>query len=81
MKPPLLDYSSKKVKFKLDNFTDVTMKSYIQDMEERYLINPRKLNKLCQRIVFSSLHGPATDYLKKLFANFGLPSIFSTECQ
>jgi hypothetical protein len=44
---PLFDYSSKKVRFKPDNFTDMTMKSYIQDMEERFLLNQRKVNKTC----------------------------------
>ena len=77
---PVFDYSSKKVKFKYDNFGDVVMRSYIQEMEEAFLFNTRKLNKICQRIIFSSLHGPATDYLKKLFANFGFSNLISTEC-
>jgi len=47
---PLFDYSAKKVRFKPDNFTNMTMKSYIQDMEERHLLNQRKINKNCQRI-------------------------------
>ena len=33
------DYSSKKVRFKPDNFTDDSMKSYIADMEQRHLLN------------------------------------------
>jgi hypothetical protein len=52
---PLYDYCAKKVKFKPDNFTDVTLKSYIQELEEKYLINQRKLNKLSPPIVISSL--------------------------
>eukprot|EP00347_Sterkiella_histriomuscorum_P010251 403377011 len=71
---PLFDYTAKKVKFKPDNFTDVTMKSYIQELEEQYLYNQRKTNKICEKIVFSSLHGPAYDYMKKILANFGFPS-------
>lgn len=43
----LYDYCSKKVRFKPDNFTDVTMRTYIQDLEDKYLINQRKLNKSC----------------------------------
>jgi phosphomannomutase len=38
---PLFDYSSKKVRFKPDNYTDATMKSYIKDMEEKYLLSSR----------------------------------------
>lgn len=70
---PLFDYTAKKVKFKPDNFTDVTMKSYIQKLEEKYLYNQRKTNKVCEKIIFSSLHGPTYDYLKKILANFGFP--------
>jgi phosphomannomutase len=76
---PLFDYSCKKVKFKADNFTDVSMKTYIQDLEDKFLINHKNVNKLCPRIVITSLHGPASDYLKKLFANFGFPNLSTTE--
>lgn len=41
---PLYDYCGKKVKFKPDNFTDVTIKQYIQELEEKHLVNNRKLN-------------------------------------
>lgn len=50
-------------------------------MEDSYLINERKLNKLSPRIVLSSLHGPAADYFKKLFANFGFSNLTATESQ
>ena len=50
-------------------------------MEDCYLINERKLNKLCPRIVLSSLHGPATDYFRKLFVNFAFPYLTVTEMQ
>jgi phosphomannomutase len=43
-------------------------------MEERFLLNQRKVNKSCQRFVFTSLYGPAFDFMKKLFANFGFPN-------
>ena len=36
---PFFDYSSKKIKFKPDNFSDMALKSYISDMEERFLLN------------------------------------------
>lgn len=78
---PLYDYSSKKVKFKPDNFTDEAMKSYIQSLEDLFLLNQRKLNKVCQKIVATSLHGPAIDYMRKIFANFGFPSILVPESQ
>ncbi len=78
---PLYDYCAKKVKFKPDNFTDVTLKSYIQDVEEKYLINQRKLNKSCHPMIVSSLQGAASDYMKKMFANFGFPSLFVPELQ
>jgi phosphomannomutase len=71
---PFFDYSSKKIKFKADNFSDMALKSYISDMEERFLLNQRKVNKSCQRFVFTSLFGPAFDFMKKLFANFGFPN-------
>jgi phosphomannomutase len=76
---PVYDYCSKKVKFKPDNFTDAAIKSCIQELEERFLINHRKTNKLCPKITYSSLHGPASDYLKKVFANFGFPSLIVPE--
>jgi len=74
---PLFDYSSKKVRFKPDNFTDVTIKSYIQDLEERFLINQRKVNKLCPKLLVTSMHGPASDYITKVFANFGFSNLSS----
>ncbi|CDW72796.1 glucose-bisphosphate synthase [Stylonychia lemnae] len=76
---PLFDYTAKKVKFKPDNFTDVTMKSYIQVIEEKFLFNQRKINKLSDKIVFSSLHGPAYEFMRKIFANFGFPSLIIPE--
>jgi phosphomannomutase len=36
---PLYDYTGKKVKFKPDNFTDASLKSYIQFLEEKFLFN------------------------------------------
>lgn len=78
---PLYDYTSKKLKFKPDNFTDVTIKSYIQDLEEKFLYNQRKTNKECQRLIFSSLHGPANEYMRKILANFGFPGFIVPEVQ
>lgn len=31
--------------------------------------------------MLTSLHGPASDYMKKLFANFGFPNLSTTETQ
>lgn len=78
---PLFDYSSKKIKFKPDNYTDVTIKSYIQDLEERFLINTRKVNKQCPRLLLTSMNSPALDYMTKVFANFGFSNLSSGEVQ
>ena len=59
------------MRFKPDNFSDVTMKSYIQELEDKFLFNQRRLNKEYSSLVFTSLQGPAYDYIKKVFANFG----------
>ena len=43
------------------------------------MFNQRKINKLSEKMAFSSLHGPAFEFMRKIFANFGFPSPFIPE--
>lgn len=51
------DYFNKVVTYKYDNFTESTIKDYIDSLITKYSFNPRDLNKKCPVITYTAMHG------------------------
>jgi hypothetical protein len=72
------DFSAQKLKFVPSNFTDATIRKYINSLETSFLID-KKQNANCPKcfIAFSCFQGPVSFFMKKVMANFDFKSPFN----
>jgi phosphoglucomutase len=75
------DYTTKKIKYKADNFTKSTIDSYINLIEKTYFINSRDLNKECPVITYTAMHGVGYPFIVKVLATLGFPPLNSVKEQ
>jgi hypothetical protein len=72
----LYDFSAQKLKFSPNNFTDLTIRKYINFLEKHFLIkkNPGDTKYL---IAFACFQGPVSFFIKKVMANFDFKTPFN----
>jgi len=72
------DHASQKLKFVTSNFTDITIRKYINYIEKEFLISRSKNQTKPKNFIgFSCYQGPVNFFLKKVMANFSFQSPFN----
>ena len=74
----VFDYSALKLKFSPSNFTDITIRKYINYLEKNFVID-KNSNSLSPKylIAFSCFQGPVSFFIKKVMANFDFKTPFN----
>lgn len=57
------DYFTKKVTFKFDNYTESTIKDYMDSVLHNFLFNTREENSNCPKITYTAMHGVGTPFV------------------
>jgi phosphomannomutase len=65
----------KQITFTADNFTESTIKDYIDQMAEKFLFNSREQNAGCPPITYTAMHGVGYPFVVRAMAIFGFPPL------
>jgi phosphomannomutase len=72
------DYYTRTVTYKFDNFTESTIKDYIDSLVAKYSFNPRELNKKCPVITYTAMHGVGHPFITRAMATLGFNAMNMT---
>ena len=65
------DYFNKKAKFNYENFTESTIKDYVDKIVEKLSSNKREQNRNCPPITYTAMHGVGYPYIVRAFNAMG----------
>ena len=65
------DYFNKKAKFNYENFTESTIKDYVDKIVEKLSFNKREQNRNCPPITYTAMHGVGYPYIVRAFNAMG----------
>jgi len=69
------DYFHKTVCYKYDNFTESTIKDYIDSLIKKYTFNSREVNKKCPSITYTAMHGVGFPFFSRSMAALGFSQL------